>query len=56
MTRAHRWCARLCHCVIPAKAGIAFDLAVVVGAVVPAFAVEVTRKINGKSDDLTFVG
>jgi len=41
----------------PPKAGIAFDLAVaVVGAVVPAFAVEVTRKINGKSDDLTFVG
>jgi len=54
---------RLCQCVIPAQAGIArdpaFDSAVAVAvafAFVPAFAVEVTRNINGKSDDPTFVG
>jgi len=52
---------RLCQCVIPAQAGIArdsaFDSAVAVAfASVPAFAVEVTRNINGKSDDPTFVG
>jgi len=52
---------RLCQCVIPAQAGIARDSAVdsavaVAFAFVPAFAVEVTRNIKGKSDDPTFVG
>jgi len=59
MTRAHRRCARLCHCVIPAQAGIARDSAFVVAvavAFVPALAVEVRRNINDKSDDPTFVG